>query len=52
VEPVPDGHGEAREGLFVTALCLHHEVGIHPSSAWCAGSVRRIHHVWAAVGDK
>jgi hypothetical protein len=31
VEPATDGHGEAREGLLITALCLHHEFGIHAS---------------------
>ena len=29
----PDGHGEAREGLFVAALRSSHEIGIHASSA-------------------
>jgi hypothetical protein len=31
VEPAADGHGEAREGLLVTALSLNHEFGIHAS---------------------
>ena len=33
VEPVAHGNGEAREGLFVTALRQNHELGIHATSA-------------------
>ncbi len=29
VEPVTHGHGEAREGLFVAALCSSHQIGVH-----------------------
>jgi hypothetical protein len=29
VEPIADGHGKAREGLFVAALCSSHQIGVH-----------------------
>ncbi len=32
VEPITCGHGKAREGLFVAALCSSHQIGIHASS--------------------
>ena len=33
MEPIANGDGEAREGLFVAVLRSSHEIGIHASSA-------------------
>jgi hypothetical protein len=42
VEPAPSSHGEARECLFVASLCPNHEISVHATSVWCAGSVRAL----------
>jgi hypothetical protein len=49
MEPIARGHGEAREGLFVAALCSSHEIGIHASSTWPVER-DRLQPIWAAQG--
>ena len=52
VEPIPDGNGKAREGLFVAALRSSHEIGIHASPLPAGSHQPAARRVWVLPSRK